>query len=86
MIEKRDIWVSLKKIIKILIKSKNRKGLDGSREGECKKEIFFIFFIFSRFSLRYMKIGPSKFVWPRMKSALDEGYVCVPKTRDFIGF
>ena len=48
-------------------------------------EIFF--FLFSRFSLQYMEIGPSDFVGARTKSALlDEGYAWEPKTRDFAEF
>ena len=39
----------------------------------------------SNFSLRSMEIDWSEFVGPRTKvHLLDEGYVWVPKTRDFV--
>ena len=55
---------TFKKNNKIKIKSLVRRT--AKRETELKRDFYFLFF-FSRFSLRYMKIGLSEFVGARRK-------------------
>ena len=79
MKEKWNMWVPILKNKKLIKKFQNET--DGDRRERVKKKegerfLFLFLFFLSRFSLRYMEIGPAEFVGPRKKSALlDEGYV-----------
>ena len=46
------------------------------RQSECFFLKFFLYFIFSRFSLRYTEIGPSEFVGARTKRLYSTRVTC----------
>ena len=73
------------------LKNNNKKINKNLKVGHIETRnvrfFYFYFIFFSRFSLRYMEIGPSEFVGQRKQSAiLDEGYAYEPKTQDFAEF